>query len=109
MLSASRISRRLSVRPTACTRNAPLIKGLHDQFSHGPPPVDVVLLWGMRPKGHGYVAVLHQFAAASHADIQIRDLFSQGIPVDPEKLSTFGLIARGCIKRNFNQRRFDLA
>ena len=50
------------------------------------------------------VALLHQFATACHANIQIGDLFAQGIAVDAEQIGTFSLIARGRIKGNFDQR-----
>ena len=63
----------------------------------------------LRPVSHAYVAVLHQFAAPCHADIQLCDLLSQSIAVDPEQIRAFGLISSRGVQCNFNQRAFDLA
>ncbi len=39
------------------------------------------------------VAVLHQLAAASHADIEIGDLLAQCIAIDAQKVGAFRLIS----------------
>ena len=49
-----------------------------------PPPQCRDLTPVMRPGGHGSVAVLHQFAAACHANIEVRDLLAQRISIDAE-------------------------
>ena len=56
-----------------------------------------------------YVAVLHQFAAACHVDIEFGDLFAKCISVDAQKISAFGLISTRRVQRDFDQRKLDFA
>ena len=55
------------------------------------------------------MAVLHQFAAACHADIEFGDLLAQSIAIDAQKVGAFRLISGRRIQRNFDQRQFNLA
>ena len=50
---------------------------------------------GCNPEDTLDVALLHQLAAACHADIQIGDLLAQSIAVNPQQIGAFGLIAGG--------------
>ena len=63
----------------------------------------------LRPLRHCYVAVLHQFAASCHLNIEIRDLLSEGISVNPKQIRTFCLISARRFEGNLDQRGFDLA
>ena len=54
------------------------------------------------------VAVLHQFASPCHADIEVGDLLSERIAVDPQQIRTFRLISTGCIQRDLDQRKLHL-
>jgi hypothetical protein len=58
---------------------------------------------------HEPVACLHQLAAACHANIQIGDLFPQGIAVDAQKFGTFCLVAARRLEGDFDQRTFHFA
>ena len=61
----------------------------------GPP--HLVGLGRCDPEDTPDVALLHQLAAACHADIQIGDLLAQSIAVNPQQIGTFGLIAGGSV------------
>ena len=50
-----------------------------------------------------YVAVLHQLAAACHANIEVGDLLSERISVDAQQIGASGLISAGRIQRNLNK------
>ena len=63
---------------------------------------------GMFLWGHGYVAILHQFAAACHANIEFGDLLSERISVDPKQIRAFGLISACGVEADLNQRALNL-
>src|SRR5215475_6937990 len=48
-------------------------------------------------------------AGADDLDIEVADLLSQGIAVDPQEVGSPDLIAAGCRERGRQQRVFDLA
>lgn len=55
------------------------------------------------------MAVLHQFATACHLNIEVSDLLSERISVNSEQIRALGLISTRRLKRDFDQRCFDLA
>jgi hypothetical protein len=50
---------------------------------------------------HGDVAVLHQFAAACHVDIELSDLLAQSIAIDAEQIGAFRLISACRVQCDF--------